>query len=54
VAEKLAKRDARIILVARDKTRGDATLARHRNSAPGVAHPTSDVDDLQSAKNYGL
>ena len=29
---------ARIVLVARDKTRGDAILARLRNSAPGVAH----------------
>ena len=38
VAEKLAKRGARIILVARDKTRGEATLARLRNRAPGVAH----------------
>jgi NAD(P)-dependent dehydrogenase (short-subunit alcohol dehydrogenase family) len=37
-AEKLAKRGARIILVARDKTRGDATLARLRNCSPGVAH----------------
>jgi NAD(P)-dependent dehydrogenase (short-subunit alcohol dehydrogenase family) len=37
-AEMLAKKGARIVLVARDKTRGDATLARLRNSAPGVAH----------------
>ena len=37
-AEILAKKGARIVLVARDKTRGDATLARLRNSAPGVAH----------------
>jgi NAD(P)-dependent dehydrogenase (short-subunit alcohol dehydrogenase family) len=36
-AEMLAKKGARIVLVARDKTRGDATLARLRNSAPGVA-----------------
>ena len=33
VAEKLAKRGARIILVARDKTRGDAILVRLRNCA---------------------
>ena len=32
--EILAKKGARIVLVARDKTRGD----RLRNSAPGVAH----------------
>jgi retinol dehydrogenase 12 len=37
-AEMLAKKGARIVLVARDKTRGDATLARLRNCAPGVAH----------------
>lgn len=37
-AETLAKKGARIILVARDKTRGDATLARLHNSAPNVAH----------------
>jgi NAD(P)-dependent dehydrogenase (short-subunit alcohol dehydrogenase family) len=36
--EILAKKGARIVLVARDKTRGDTTLARLRNSAPGVAH----------------
>ena len=37
-AEILAKKDARIVLVARDNTRGDATLVRLRDSAPGVAH----------------
>jgi retinol dehydrogenase 12 len=37
-AEILGKKGARIALVARDKTRGDATLARLRNCAPGVAH----------------
>jgi retinol dehydrogenase 12 len=37
-AEILDKKGARIVLVARDKTRGDATLARLRNSAPDVAH----------------
>jgi NAD(P)-dependent dehydrogenase (short-subunit alcohol dehydrogenase family) len=37
-AEKLAKKGARIVLVARDKARGDMTLARLRNSSPGVAH----------------
>jgi hypothetical protein len=30
---------ARTILAARDKARGDATLARFRDSAPGIAHP---------------
>src|SRR5262249_9386261 len=37
-AEILAKKAARIDLVARDKSRGDATLVRLRNSAPGGAH----------------
>src|SRR4029079_10066774 len=37
-AEILAKKGARIVLVDRDKTRGDATVARLRSSAPGVAH----------------
>jgi NAD(P)-dependent dehydrogenase (short-subunit alcohol dehydrogenase family) len=34
----LAKMGARIVAVARSKARGDATLARLRSSAPGVAH----------------
>jgi retinol dehydrogenase 12 len=37
-AEKLAKMGARIVLVARDKSRGDATLARLRKTAPDGAH----------------
>jgi NAD(P)-dependent dehydrogenase (short-subunit alcohol dehydrogenase family) len=37
-AETLAKIGARIVLVARDKSRGNATLARLKNIAPGVAH----------------
>jgi short-subunit dehydrogenase len=37
-AEILAKMGERIVLVARDKTRGHVTLARLRNRAPGVAH----------------
>src|SRR6516162_5217490 len=37
-AEILAKKGARIVLVARDKIRGEATLARLRNSAPGLAY----------------
>jgi NAD(P)-dependent dehydrogenase (short-subunit alcohol dehydrogenase family) len=37
-AEILAKKGARIVLVARETTRGEATLARLRNSAPGIAH----------------
>ena len=34
----LAKIGARIVLVARDKARGDATLAPLHDSAPSVAH----------------
>jgi retinol dehydrogenase 12 len=34
----LAKMGARIVLVARNKERADATLAQLRSSAPGVAH----------------
>jgi short-subunit dehydrogenase len=37
-AEILAKKGVRIVLLARDKARGQATLARLRNSAPGIAH----------------
>ena len=36
--EALAQMGARIILVARNKSRADATLARLRRSGPGVAH----------------
>jgi NAD(P)-dependent dehydrogenase (short-subunit alcohol dehydrogenase family) len=34
----LARMGARIVLIARDKARGDATLARLRDSAPSIAH----------------
>jgi NAD(P)-dependent dehydrogenase (short-subunit alcohol dehydrogenase family) len=37
-AEALAKLGASIVLVARNKSRGEATLARLRESAPGVTH----------------
>jgi NAD(P)-dependent dehydrogenase (short-subunit alcohol dehydrogenase family) len=37
-AETLAQMGARIILVARNKSRADATLIRLRRSGPGVAH----------------
>jgi short-subunit dehydrogenase len=37
-AEALAKMGAHIILVARNTSRGNATLARLRKSAPGVQH----------------
>jgi NAD(P)-dependent dehydrogenase (short-subunit alcohol dehydrogenase family) len=37
-AEELAGMGARIVLVARDKVRAEATLARLRERAPGAAH----------------
>jgi NAD(P)-dependent dehydrogenase (short-subunit alcohol dehydrogenase family) len=37
-ARKLAEMGARIILVARDKSRAEATLARLRKSGPGLVH----------------
>ena len=46
----LAKIGARIVLVARDKTRGDATLARLRDSAPGIAHSVHFADLLRLAE----
>jgi short-subunit dehydrogenase len=46
----LAKMGARIVLVARDKSRGDATLARLRRSAPDVAHSVCFADLLRLAE----
>jgi NAD(P)-dependent dehydrogenase (short-subunit alcohol dehydrogenase family) len=46
----LAKMGARIILVARDKSRGDATLAQLRDSAPGIAHSVHFADLLRLAE----
>ena len=46
----LARMGARIVLVARDKIRGDATLARLRESAPGVAHTIHFADLLRLAE----
>ena len=43
-AEKLAQMGARIVLVARDKTRADATMARLRERAPHVAHSVHYAD----------
>jgi NAD(P)-dependent dehydrogenase (short-subunit alcohol dehydrogenase family) len=41
---------ARIVLVARDKSRGDATLARLRNCAPGIAHSVHFANLLRLAE----
>lgn len=46
----LAKMGARIVLVARDKLRGEATLARLRDSAPGIAHSIYFADLLRLAE----
>ena len=46
----LAKLGARIVLVARDNSRGDATLARLRRSAPDIAHSVHFADLLRLAE----
>ena len=46
----LAKMGARIVLVARDKSSGDATLARLHDSAPGIAHSVHFADLLRLAE----
>ena len=43
-AGKLAERGARIVLVARDKSRGEETLACLRKRAPGLAHTVHYAD----------
>jgi NAD(P)-dependent dehydrogenase (short-subunit alcohol dehydrogenase family) len=43
----LARMGARIILVARDESRAGATLARLRDSAPGIAHCAHFADLLR-------
>ena len=44
-AERLAQMGARIVLIARDKSRGEATLARLNERAPGLGHAVH-YDDL--------
>jgi NAD(P)-dependent dehydrogenase (short-subunit alcohol dehydrogenase family) len=46
----LARMGARIVLIARDKPRGDATLARLHDSAPGIAHSVYLADLLRLAE----
>ncbi|MDQ6868693.1 MAG: SDR family NAD(P)-dependent oxidoreductase [Pseudomonadota bacterium] len=43
-AERLAQMGARIVLVARDKSRGEATLARLHETAPGLGHAVHYAD----------
>jgi NAD(P)-dependent dehydrogenase (short-subunit alcohol dehydrogenase family) len=51
-AERLAKRGARIIQVARDRRRGEAALKRLRECAPGAAHVVhyADLSELSQMK----
>ena len=46
----LARMGARIVLIARDKIRADATLARLREYAPGTAHTAHFADLLRLAE----
>jgi len=46
----LARMGARIVLVARDKVRADATFARLRESGPGIAHSVHFADLLRLAE----
>lgn len=43
-AERLAQMGARIVLIARDKSRGEVTLARLHERAPGLAHTVHYAD----------
>jgi NAD(P)-dependent dehydrogenase (short-subunit alcohol dehydrogenase family) len=43
-AERLAQMGARIVLIARDKSRGEATLARFHERAPGLGHAVHYAD----------
>jgi NAD(P)-dependent dehydrogenase (short-subunit alcohol dehydrogenase family) len=49
-AEALAQIGARIILVARSKSRAEATLARLRRSGPGAAHSVYFADLMRLAE----
>jgi NAD(P)-dependent dehydrogenase (short-subunit alcohol dehydrogenase family) len=55
-AEKLAAMGARIVLVARDKTRADSTLARLRQIAPALNHTVhfADVSRIADVRRVGL
>src|SRR5947209_18007183 len=51
-AMRLATRGARLVLIARDHTGGEATLARLRAAAPGVGHVVryADLSTLGQAR----
>lgn len=54
-AEKLAGMGARMVLVARDKSRGEETLGRLREAGPGVAHSIhyADLSRLGEMRRVG-
>jgi len=54
-AEELARRGARLIMVARDRSRGEATLERLRDLSPGIAHSFhyADLSRLNEMKRVG-
>jgi NAD(P)-dependent dehydrogenase (short-subunit alcohol dehydrogenase family) len=43
-AEKLARMGARLVMIARDRARGEATLAKLREAGPGMAHSVHYAD----------
>ena len=54
-AERLAQMGARLVLVARDRARGEAALARLAACGPGVTHGIhyADLGDLEDTKRVG-
>jgi NAD(P)-dependent dehydrogenase (short-subunit alcohol dehydrogenase family) len=54
-AEKLAVMGARIVLIARDKARADATLARIRQRGPGLNHTLhiADLSSMEAVRRVG-
>src|SRR5262245_20095013 len=54
-AERLAQMGARLVLVARDRARGEAELARLTACGPGTAHSIhyADLGDLAAMKRVG-
>jgi NAD(P)-dependent dehydrogenase (short-subunit alcohol dehydrogenase family) len=54
-AEKLASTGARIVLVARDKSRADGTLSRLRQLSPGLNHTVhlADLSKIEAVRRVG-
>jgi NAD(P)-dependent dehydrogenase (short-subunit alcohol dehydrogenase family) len=54
-AEKLASMGARIVLVARDRSRADGTLSRLRQLSPGVNHTVhlADLSKIDAVRRVG-